>query len=488
MVFTLSGFRFVANLKPYTVHRGAGNRRFDSYLLSVDYARDFADLAREVVTDGAVLCADNGNVDMIRALIASHTADAATLGSQRASLRRSRPADIPAALRRSHLELATLVRDAATAAADRSYVARVVRAQSAMNPTYLIGMEDFTMATLTALGIEPGFLGSERRFFEGLVKRAVNFAVDTTEGKYGPISGIVFAGVHACDYDTALLAGQVAGSADIQGIATGMVGALQDNSFVDYLVEDDQVIELGELIPRPYLRVAQIAAGLHEGFVRRSGRRPAFHALGVGSPILLPLLAALGDGSTYTATDSTAPIVDGWSGATISLYVDTPALLKLKAYRIAEEWISNDRAWDCPCPYCRGFDRAFPPRLEKARRWWRTNGKPKLTAASLRSNSPLSGWLPLLGNAEDPGLRLTGAMARVGHNHWLLQRIESEVRRHGTSDDERIAYTDSVVRAYVAASAAAPQWKGAVEAAWKIIRRAAIATRGARPTPLVVQG
>lgn len=483
MVSHLSGFRFVANLKPYTVHRGAGNQRFGAYLLSIDYARAFADLAREVVTGGSVLCADNGNVGLIRALIASHTAGARALGSQRALLRRSRPGDLPAALRKSHLEFATLVRHAAKAAVDRDHIVDVVRAQSAMNPTYLIGMEDFTLATLTALGIEPEFLGGNRRFYESLAKRAVEFAVDTTAGKYGATSGVVFAGVHASDYDTALLAGRVAGAAGVHGIATGMVGALQDNSYVDYVLEDEQVVELGQPVPRPYLRVAQIAAGLHEGFVQGSGRRPAFHALGVGSPILLPLLAALGDGSTYTATDSTAPIVDGWSGATISLYVATPAPLKYKAYRIVEEWIANDRAWDCPCPYCRGFDRAFAPRIEEARRWWHAHGKPKVTAASMRSNGPLSGWLPLFGNAADPGLRLTGAMARVGHNHWVLQRIESEARRHGGSHDARIAWTDSVVRAYTT-WAADPQWKLAVEAAWKIIRRAALATRSARPTPL----
>jgi hypothetical protein len=94
--------------------------------------------------------------------------------------------------------------------------------------------------------------------------------------------------------------------------------------------------------------VAEIVAGLHEGFVDASGRRPRFHALGLGTPILVVLLAALGDGVTYTATDSTAPIVDGWSAPTISLYVDDPAPLKYKAHRIAQHWLAEDKPWRCP--------------------------------------------------------------------------------------------------------------------------------------------
>lgn len=478
-----TGFHFVANLKPYTLHRGAGNRRFGAYLLSVDYAHEFSDLAREVISDGTALCADNGNVDLIRAFIETQAAAAAALRAERGALRRSRPADIPVDMRRRHLAFATSVRDAAKAAVTRDHIVEVVRAQSSMKPTYCIGMEDFTVATLTALGIEAELLDADRRFFESLAKRAVDFAIHTAEGHYGPVTGTVFAGIHAADYDTAILAGQVAGSAGVHGIATGFVGALQDKSYVDYVMEDEQVVELGARLPRPYVRVAQIAAGLHEGFVKTARRRPAFHALGAGSPILLPLLAALGDGETYTATDSTSPIVDGWSGATISLYVSEPAPLKYKGYRIVEEWVANDRAWNCPCPYCRAFDRAYPPRLEEARRWWRAQNRPKLTADSMRASGPLSGWLPLFGNASDPGLRLTGAMARVGHNHWVLQRIESEARRHSDSHENLVAWIDSVVRSYMM-WAADPQWKQAVEEAWRILRRAAVVTRGAETTPL----
>ena len=81
-----SGFHFVANLKPYTRHPGVGRRRFKSYLLSIDYARALGDLAREVIANGAVLRADNGNVDLIRALVTENDAAGKELDVERRAL------------------------------------------------------------------------------------------------------------------------------------------------------------------------------------------------------------------------------------------------------------------------------------------------------------------------------------------------------------------------------------------------------------------
>ncbi|MBA3459368.1 MAG: hypothetical protein H0T46_05370 [Deltaproteobacteria bacterium] len=484
------GFRFVANLKPYTVHRGPGVPRFGAYLLSTDYARSFQDLAREVVGHGSALCADNGNFDLIRTLIARHTPAADALDAERRVHerrvgRRARRDDLPASLRDRYRQLASEVRTGSDSATDRSRVAEIVRAQTAMSPTYLVGMEDFTVPALTGLGVSPEVLDVGEPFYARLAKRSIEFAIKTRAGRYGPCTAAVFAGLHALDYDTARIAGLAAGKAGVTAIATGLVGALQDKTYTDSRVEAGRVIELGHSIPRPYLRVAEIAAGLHEGCVTASGHRPCFHGLGAGTPILLPLLAALGDSTTYTATDSTAPIVDGWSGPTISLYVDEPAPLKYKAHRIAEVWLADDRPWECRCPHCRAFNRACPPRVDEARRWWRAQNKPPLTSTSVRAPSPLADWLPLLGSPSDPGLRLTGAMARVNHNHWVLQRIEAAARRHSDTYEGRVAWTDEIVRAYLA-SAADPQWKLAVSAAWMIVRRAAERTRDAAPTPLTM--
>lgn len=474
------GFRFVANLKPYTVRRGSGNRRFGAYLLSVDYLREFRDLAREVVGDGAALCADNGNFDLIRTLVADYATTAKTLEADR---RRLRIGAIPDALRDRYRSLANDIRVAWKARTHEDRITTTVRAQLEMNPTYLIAMEDLTVATMTGLGIDPehGQLGAA--FYRTTTKRAVDFALETAAGRYGRCAPVAFAGLHAADYDSARIAGRTAGRAGVVGIATGLATALPDKGYITHVIEDGKSNTLADSVPRPYVRVAQIAAGLHEGYVEASGRRPCFHALGVGTPILLPLLAALGDARTYTATDSTAPIADGWSAPTISLYVDEPAPLKLKAYRIVEKWLGNGYEWKCQCPYCDAFARAYPPRIDEAARWWKAQGKPRLGNYSIGSSSPLSRWLPLFGNAADGGLRFAAAMARVGHNHWVLQRLEASAREHSQSHDKLIAWVNGIVHAY-RASGADPRWKAAVDVAWRIIRRAADATRHAGPTQL----
>jgi hypothetical protein len=475
------GFHFVANLKPYTVRRGAGNRRFGAYLLSVDYRKDFRDLAREVVDDGVALCADNGNFDLIRKFVADHAATAKGLEGER---RRLRVGTIPTALRDRYRALAANIRVASDAATNASRIASTVSAQLEMEPTYLVAMEDFTVATMTGLGIDAEHFQLGSAFYRATAKRAVDFAVETAGGRYGRCRATAFAGLHSADYDSARIAGRVAGEAGVAGIATGLGFALQDSGYTDHLIENGKRISLTARVPRPYVRVAEIVAGLHEGYVAASRQRPCFHALGVGTPILLPLLAALGDGRTYTGTDSTAPIADGWSAPTISLYVDEPAPLKLKGYRIVEEWLSNGREWSCRCPYCNSFERTYPHRVDEAARWWKAQGKPRLANKSMSSSSPLTRWLPLFGNAADAGLRFAAAMARVGHNHWVLQRIEASVRNHSGSHDKLMAWVDGIVEAYRASAAADPRWKSAVEVAWRIIRRAAESTHGATPTSL----
>ncbi|PRQ05042.1 hypothetical protein [Enhygromyxa salina] len=319
-------FHFVPNLKPYTLVEDADEGRFDAYLLSADYTRGLADLAGLVRTEGRVLIADNGNMDVFRGIGKEFAADAAKLDNDRrawetANGRYARPQDLP-------VELSSRFRTLAQAMAVRSesittdaFARDAVRRQVSIDPSLLVGMEDLTVGTMGGLNLEPEYVDLPASFFEERAQRAVTFTRRTIDGEFGEVDGKVLAGLHALDYDSAVLAGRVAAEAGLDGITVGLFGALTDRNYVDYRVEDGQVIELAATVPRPYLRVIEISAGVLEGF-RRVGRpRPAFHALGVGTPILLPLLSLLGQGENYFATDSTAPIVDGWSSPTISLYV-----------------------------------------------------------------------------------------------------------------------------------------------------------------------
>lgn len=466
-------FTFVANLKPFTFHRGPGIRRFDAYLQSVDYNRGKqAQLAQAVLEDDALLCSDNGNVDGIRALL-SRFADAAgkldTRRKREEGDRYARPGDLSASLTADYRDLAKQIREASKEVTQEPYVRAAIEHQHAMGADYAIGMEDFTIATMTGLSIEPEYVNLPASFYADLNARAVQFAIDTKDGRYGPPPARVFAGVHALDYDQAVQAGQLVGQAGIEGIATGLVGALRDRNYVDFRVERGQVIELEGATARPYLRVMEIAAGLHVGYHSVTGRSPQFHALGAGTPILLPLLGLLNVGGTYTATDSTSPIVDGWSGPTISLYVDEPAPLKLRAEKIAQSWLEGGRGWDCTCSYCRNFEEAHPPELAAATRWWQEGGKPRIEKRHLHRSEPLATMLPFLGRHPDDDIRRVAGLARVGHNHAVIQRIERVVREALESGD--VGALDRMLKGYLAMPGA-QAWRRAAREAHAIGRTA----------------
>lgn len=481
-------FHFVANLKPYTFDPCEGMRRFDSYLLSVDYLAEHESLATRAVTARRLLVADNGNFDHIGELIAAHRdlavpLDEARRAEERKLGRYARPGELSATLTERYRALAGSIAATCKAPgvkATRETLARQVR----MRPSYLIGMEEFPIPVLTALGAEREYLCLPPSWYARWADKAVQHAVKARAGAYGPCPVPVFAGLHAMDYDTARAAGRAAGDAGLDGIATGLGAALEDRSFTDFRIEDGAVVPLAGAVPRPYLRVIEIAAGLSMGFAERTGRRPRLHALGVGTPILLPLLALLGDAGTHTATDSTAPIQDAWTSSTIAVYVDDPAPLKLRAHVIAQRWLEGRAVWTCACPPCRSFGALYPPRIGKARAWWKAQGRRALVAGDMRADSALSELLPWLSSPADASVRRAAGLSRTGHNHWVLQRIESAARRRASPVRLR-AWVANVVAAYEQSPADAA-WKRAVREAWQLADATSRKLEGALAGGLVV--
>jgi hypothetical protein len=464
-------FHFSANLKPYNFFRGKGNDRFDSYLLSVDFLDEHKELARLVVHENRVLCADNGNVDLITKFIDRQTSKVAPLQKLRKDeeeklKHKVRPGQLSSSLTNSFQLLAQDIVNQAKGEIADDHVVSVLRAQESLNPTYLVGMEDFTLVTLTALNVEREYTNLPLEWYKSASKRAIEYAVRTKEGEFGPCQSLVFAGLHAIDFDTAKEAGRLAGEAKSDGIASGLVGAMKDQSFADFHMKNGEVIELSAPIPRPYMRTLDIVAGLHVGYTSVTGRRPAFHGLGVGSPILFPLVSLLGDAQTYLAVDSTAPIKDAIAN-TISLYVDTPAPRKLKAYRIAEFWLAENNGWRCTCPYCRDFNELHPPNVAKAVEWWHGERKRGLNPDDMHAPSPLAEFLPILSTPQDDTTKQRARMTRISHNHWVLKRIEEQVRRHGHNLDSLRQYVASTMQVYLTLAGNNPGWQMAAEVAWK---------------------
>lgn len=465
-------FHFTANLKPYNVFRGAGSRRFESYLLSIDFFREHKDLARLVVDEKRTLCADNGNVDLITKFIGQNEDRAKPLQELRKAEEKklggkARPGQLSTSLTDSFQSLAKDVFNQAREAISDQHVVSVLQSQEAMTPTYIIGMEDFTLVGLTGLSVEREYSGLPVKWYKPASERAVEYAVRTKKGEFGQCRSLVFAGLHAVDFDTAKQAGRLAGKAKVDGIASGLVGAMKDESFVDFRLKNSKVLELGTTVARPYMRTLEIVAGLHLGYAEVAGRRPAFHGLGVGSPILLPLVSLLGDAKTYLAVDSTAPIKDAIA-RTVALYVDSPAPRKLKAYRIAEFWLAENNGWRCTCPYCRAFTELHPPQLAKALEWWEGEGKRELNADDMHTPSLLAEFLPILCTPKDVVTRQRAMMTRISHNHWVMKRIESQVRKHGRNLNSLSEFVGKTMQIYVKLDGNSPSWQAAAEVAWQI--------------------
>ena len=466
-------FYFVANLKPYTFHRGRGNRRFDCYLLSVDYLKAYKNLAKKTRNEQRILCADNGNVDLIVKAINDNTSKAGSLHEERkkeeASLGHdARPGELSANLTARYQTLANDISDNFKAIPDLQHIKKVLSIQTKMSPTYIVGMEEFTIVTLTGLNIERQYTQLPLSWFKRSTERALQLALDTNSKKFGPLQAEVFAGLHAMDFDTAYQVGKLTAEVGIDSIASGLVSAMKDRSFTDFRIVNGQLINLPRNVPRSYIRTMEIIAGMHLGYASHSGNQLRFHALGLGSPILLLMIGLFSRRSGFTTVDSTAPIKDAHGSRVIRLYVDSPAPRKLSTHKILEYWLSQDLGWACQCPYCRGFNQRFPYDLKKARKWWKAQGERKLLKEDIRSASPLADFIPLMCYSKEKDIRRQAGLARIGHNHWVLKRMEKTIQEKSTDPASMLTWARSQMETYLSFSGSSPSWKASAEEAWKI--------------------
>jgi hypothetical protein len=357
--------------------------------------------------------------------------------------RSTRRGELPERLRAAYERLARRVR--AEARGLTTNRAATLRTQLDTSPSRLIGVEDITMATWLALNIEPQLVALQRRAYRQMnesVARRARREIDALKSK----GDGYYAVASAVDYNTALDAGRAFATHKITRAAMGFGAFMADDHYTDHVVMGRRLLAAPVRMANRYLRTALVARGFWDGYREAAGNAPrAFHFLGLGAPVMLPLVAMCAAGTPLVTFDATSPLRDAAEG---TLYLLSPTL-KVRTRRLALHLASGTlRAWDCTCPFCARFIRHHPFDYRRGRRWQREHPGEEPSAASLRPGGALFKAFPLLAEPASGELRRAVTSARSGHNHWVLLQITRSLDRHSASRGRLASYLNRVVTSY----------------------------------------
>jgi hypothetical protein len=306
-------------------------------------------------------------------------------------------------------------------------------------PDAIVGCEDLTLAAWLRAGVPDGELRRRRREI-----RRRNLEIATRSAalseRLAPLRVLGVASAH--DYDSAADAAEVFGRAGVRAMAMGFGAFMADDKWTRAYKLQGRTHPLGRALPERYLRTALVSRGFFDGW---SGGVPPqhFHFLGLGAPIMIPLVSVAAQDCAELTFDATSPIKDAVEG---TIYTQSPAALKLRCWKVAERMLQQPSyLWDCPCSFCREFLSAHPLELVLAARHRERLGV--IQPADLRWGQPLADLLPLLALGASAAER-----ARIGHNHWVLGTLTSSLARSPSPE----AFAERQVRRYAVATQGSP--------------------------------
>jgi hypothetical protein len=324
-------------------------------------------------------------------------------------------------------------------------------------PDAVVGPEDITLAAWLRASVPEGLLRRHRREIRRRNEEVASWGV-ALQARRPDLTILTVASAH--DYDTAQDAGEVFRAAGIANAAMGFGAYMADDTWDASVKVQGRVRRLSRSLPIRYIRTALVSRGFFSGW----GGHPAlerFHFLGLGAPIMIPVVALPAGNCRHLSFDATSPIKDAAEG---TLYVDQPAPLKVRLWKVADRMLRNQTAaWDCPCPFCGAYTDQNPLDMDRARAIVAGRIGP-LVATDLRSGTPLANALPLF--ALGTGVARKAEQARIGHNHWILGRLTSSLSRHTASLDR---FAEGCVARYEA-HAGAQHFSDAVRTALEIAR------------------
>ncbi|MBI5401499.1 hypothetical protein HZB05_01580 [Candidatus Wolfebacteria bacterium] len=451
-------YHFVFNLKPYTFdERYRKHLKPWGYLLAPNNAtRSFRKLATNVVKDGKyAFFADNGNFTIVGKIKEKYLSKAKLIFEK---IKKEElkikfpflPSNIPEFIQKLYRVLASQIIKIVQNIVPTDK--EILSSQLGLNPTHLIGVENITLATWLCLNIEPEYLKYPAKFYRGFNKAVAVRAVKQIKeleklyrGKYNyyPVAS-------ALSHRIALDAGKEFAARGCARVAMGFGAFMADDNYSDFLELNNKIIKLSTSMPNRYLRTVAVAKGFWQGYKRTANKAPsAFHFLGLGAPIMIPLVALCAWGTKELTFDATSPIKDAIEG---TLYLNKPAYLKSKSRRLALRIARGDiEKWDCACYFCKEFTRKHPFDYKKGKKWFSARPKSsdeEISAKDLQPGSPLFEAYPLLSEPRGGQLRKEVDFARIGHNHWIISQIMADLSRHSQSRAKLKDFVENIVNNY----------------------------------------
>lgn len=477
--------RFLVNLRTSTMQPAfIASLRPAGYLVAPAYlTRATRDFAQTAGARRAVMV-DNGLFDDVGQIAAKfqQEADGVLSALTDRSGRPIAPQDAAAShlsahSRRRVAELARRVARDTAAASPGLPLAE----QLALRPTGLIGVEDITGATMLRLGLDAALLANGRTQLRQRNVAVARRAIEATSAAHAPTAPVprplfqYYPVASAHDYDTAFDAGRAFAAAGLTSAAMGFGAYMADDTYTTTYKMAGRRRQLPRRLPQRYLRTILVARGFWDGWAEQTGgdAPAAFHFLGLGAPIMLGLVCLAAHGTKRITFDATSPIRDAVEG---SLYTDNPAPLKSRTRRIAARLVDEPAyQWPCRCPFCTTYLQLHPFDRSAAAQWRANNPGRPIIAGDLNGSAPLAAALPLLSEPSGGAERKDVDTARVGHNHWVLQRICNDIGKHSTTRTSLAVRLDEVVRNYEATTNA-DSFASAVRAAYTLAATGRFAT------------
>lgn len=162
---------------------------------------------------------------------------------------------------------------------------------------------------------------------------------------------------------------------------------------------------------------------------------------------MIGLVALLMYGVESLTYDAMSPIKD----AVISkkLYTSKPSYLKITNAQIAFKLASDKkREWQCPCPFCTKFTQEHPFRYDIGQLWTSETNPKVVTERDLSLGGSLYDAYPLLSEPIDKTMRAAIRLARIGHNHWVIDQIMSELNEQSTTHEHLKQHIEKIVARY----------------------------------------